>query len=236
MTKTAIIKTLRRARVTLDELTTLLTEVEAILNDRPLTCIGETDTPAPLTPAHLLNGRQITGLPHEAVDLDEIADRNFMDTSSLTKRAKRLSSLLDHFWQKWSTEYIPALRERHIRSKRGHLETRAKVGDIVLVHSDETKRVNWKMAKIESLIYGQDGIARAAQIKTASGVTNRPIARLYPLEVTAEDTQKDNENPNTTQPQVKPIATVNRPPTRNVSKIARTKINKWANVLNNQDD
>ncbi|XP_064621909.1 uncharacterized protein LOC135484415 [Lineus longissimus] len=239
MTKMAIIKTLRRARVTLDELTTLVTQVEGILNDRPLTYIGDMDITAPLTPAHLLHGRQITGLPYEATDLDELADPNFGD--SLNKRAKRLAVLIDHFWQQWSSEYIPSLRERHIRSKRGHRETRVKVGEIVLVHSDETKRVNWKIAKIERLIYGQDGIARAAQNKTSSGVTNRPIARLYPLEVTAAETapiaaqvhEKHNEAQQNTTQQA-PVN--NRPPTRNASKNARNKIMQWANVLNGKDD
>ena len=51
------------------------------------------------------------------------------------------------------------------------------MGDIVLVHND-TPRTMWKLAVIEELIRGNDGLVRAANIRTATG---RPIARLVPL-------------------------------------------------------
>ena len=56
------------------------------------------------------------------------------------------------------------------------------MGD-VLVH-DDSARVNWKLAVVESLNKGADGLVRSANIRTATGRTNRPIAHLYPLEVT----------------------------------------------------
>ena len=55
-----------------------------------------------------------------------------------------------------------------------------------LVH-DNTARVNWKLAVIESLNKGGDGMIRSANIRTTTGRTNRPTARLYPLEVTAPE-------------------------------------------------
>ena len=58
-----------------------------------------------------------------------------------------------------------------------------KVGD-VLVH-DDTPRVNWKYAIIEGVIRGNDGLIRAANIRTSTGKTTRPITKLYPLEVTS---------------------------------------------------
>jgi len=53
----------------------------------------------------------------------------------------------------------------------------------VLVH-DECPRINWKLAVIEGLTTGNDGMVRSANIRT---VTNRPVSKLYPLEVTAND-------------------------------------------------
>ena len=38
---------------------------------------------------------------------------------------------------------------------------------------------------IEKLIIGNNGLVRAVNVRTANGRTNRPIVRLYPLEVTA---------------------------------------------------
>ena len=60
-----------------------------------------------------------------------------------------------------------------------------KVGDVVLIH-DDSPRARWKMAVIENLIKGNDGNIRAAEVRTNTGKTNRPIARLYPLEITSE--------------------------------------------------
>ena len=63
-----------------------------------------------------------------------------------------------------------------------------KVGDVVLIHND-SPRTSWRMAVIENLIKGNDGYVRAAEVRTSSGRTNRPIARLYPLEITSEVVQ-----------------------------------------------
>jgi len=61
-----------------------------------------------------------------------------------------------------------------------------KPGNVVLIHDDIT-RVNWKMAVIESVNKGVDGKIRSANIRTPTGRTNRPVAWLYPLEL-SEDT------------------------------------------------
>jgi len=56
--------------------------------------------------------------------------------------------------------------------------------------------VHWKLALVEKLIKGNDGQIRAAHICTSSGKTNRPIAKLYPLETTAQEqsTEPNQEN------------------------------------------
>lgn len=60
-----------------------------------------------------------------------------------------------------------------------------KIPDVVLVQEDGLP-IDRKMAVIEKLIISEDGKVRAAEIKTANGRTNRPISKLYPLEVTDE--------------------------------------------------
>ena len=40
------------------------------------------------------------------------------------------------------------------------------------------------MAVIESVVTGNDGEVRSANIRTKSGITNRPVTKLYLLEVT----------------------------------------------------
>ena len=40
------------------------------------------------------------------------------------------------------------------------------------------------MAVVESLVTGKDNGAHSASIRSRNGVTNRPVTKLYPLEVT----------------------------------------------------
>ncbi|VDI32061.1 Hypothetical predicted protein, partial [Mytilus galloprovincialis] len=59
LTKNCIKKVLGRALVTFRVLETIVIEIEAILNDRPLTHVSTDLTDdEPLTPSHLLYGRR----------------------------------------------------------------------------------------------------------------------------------------------------------------------------------
>ena len=55
---------------------------------------------------------------------------------------------------------------------------------------DDTPRLQCRLAVMEELIKGLDGFVRAARIQTNSGKTNRPIAKLYFLEI---NEWEDNE-------------------------------------------
>jgi hypothetical protein len=186
--KMTLKKVLGRSCVSLDELSTLLTEAEATINDRPITYVSSAQAdPVPLTPSQLVNGRMITTLPYELVDADLLNDPDYGQQAHYQKRSKRLELLSEHFWRRWSNEYLLALRERHIASHRpGKTENRIKVGDVVLVHSDNDKRIKWKLAVVQKLNEGNDGLVRSAVIKTNTGITNRPIVKLYPLEVNSD--------------------------------------------------
>ena len=54
-----------------------IVEVEALLNDHPLTHSSpDIGDPEAITPSHLLHGRRITTLPHVTTEDDEIPDPN----------------------------------------------------------------------------------------------------------------------------------------------------------------
>ena len=57
-------KVLRNAKVTLDELYTILVEIEGTLNNRPLTYMSSEEFDQALTPSHLICGRKLEQLPH----------------------------------------------------------------------------------------------------------------------------------------------------------------------------
>lgn len=74
--------------------------------------------------------------------------------------------------------------------RRGSQEEIIKVGDVVLMHAENVPRSSWKLAIVKKVLRGSDGLVRAAEIKTNSGVTNRSIHLLYPLEVTLTDSKE----------------------------------------------
>ena len=134
-------KVLGRANISLLMLETLVTEIEALLNDRPLTYVSSDAQDAErLIPAHLLYGRKIIILPCEKVEDDELEDLNFGEDSQIKRRAKLLALTLKHFCCKWKHEYLTALRESHKPSENNNQAI--KVGDIVLIH-DDIPRINW---------------------------------------------------------------------------------------------
>ena len=95
------------------------------------------------------------------------------------------STLGDEGYAIGQSNYFSALRESHRFDEKqtGDTVNRIKVGDVVLVHSDTEKRLNWQLAIVTELKMAKDNMVRSTAIKTKHGISNRPITNLYPLEV-----------------------------------------------------
>ena len=65
--KRCIIKVVGKAMLTFSEMNTLLVEVESIINARPLTYVHDDceGISYPLTPSHLINGRNMSNFPQD---------------------------------------------------------------------------------------------------------------------------------------------------------------------------
>lgn len=186
--KRCLKKTIGKAVLTYDELATAITEVEVILNSRPLSYVSTEDIEEPLTPSHLLIGRRALSLPDATLCEEEVDDLD-MSHAYLSKRLRYLNKSLDHFWKRWRAEYLLELRECHRYGDRNAgLGTDAiQVGDIVLVHGESRPRAQWRLGKVELLKKGADGHVRSASVRVHSKGTRtillkRPVKRLYPLE------------------------------------------------------
>jgi hypothetical protein len=241
LTKNSLKKVLGRANGTLEELQTISSETEAILNDRPLTHVSsELEDAEPLTPSHLLYGRRITTLPHPLYEDDEFRDPIFeSEPSNIDVQAKLRTHLIQHFWKRWRQEYLTSLREFH--KTTGNNSTEIRVGDVVQVH-DDTKRVNWRLAVVQSLIKRKDGLVRAENIKTSTGHTNRPVTKLYPLEVKSNSTTTekpkitidgtlDAKNPSTNPHPADVIDQRSSRPVRAKARLAKEKLKQWTSIL-----
>jgi len=163
-------KILGRARLNYTELYTVLTEIEASMNQRPLTYLGsDSRNLQAITPAYLAIGKALMTVP----DIPEKADVN------ISKRFRHLQTLLKHFWKRWSSEYLPTL------TKRTRWQTEFEVpkeGDVCLITEENISRPSWTLGRIIQAIRSKDGLVRTYKLKTASGVLTRPIQRLHLLE------------------------------------------------------
>ena len=197
-TKRCLRKVTGRAVLTLDEFTTIVIEIEAVINSRPLTYLSSSDTEEALTPSHLLTGRRIISLPDHLSHISEPEDEDFeIDSSQLTRRMKHLANVLNHFWKRWKSEYLNKLRVSHRYASKKPSQSPVTEGDVVVVHDDSLPRGLWKLGRIQRLIIGRDGEVRAATVKVASRGNQytqltRPLQRLFPLEIRMPSTPDPN--------------------------------------------
>ncbi|XP_036146036.1 uncharacterized protein LOC118646691 [Monomorium pharaonis] len=160
------------AILTYEELYTLLVQIEAILNSRPLTPMSsDPNDLAPLTPAHFLVGRSLTSP----------ADPTLTDVpESRLSRWQLIQSLQQHFWKRWSKEYISELQQHAIKTK---LTDPIVEGAMVLIKDDNLPSLKWRLGRVVTIHPGKDNVARVTTIKTSTGVTRIATAKLCPLPI-----------------------------------------------------
>ena len=148
---------------------TLVCEVEAIVNSRPLTFASPDDL-NPLSPNNLLTMKTTVILPppgqfqHEDV--------------YMRKRWRRVQYLANIFWSRWKREYLCTLQERQ---KWNHPKQNFQTGDIVLIKDENTPRNNWKMGRILEVKPDKHGLVRSVLIKTQSSEFLRPVNKVVLL-------------------------------------------------------
>lgn len=166
-TKRCLRKMLGRARLSVDEMHTAILEVESILNSRPLTYTSSADIEEPLTPSHLLVGRRLLNLPDGLTCLEDDDPDFELTTESMQARVRYFSSVLNHFWRRWSREYLLELRESH-RGRATKDRPHIKVGDVVLLEDPDKRRGFWRLACVEKLLAGKDDKVRGAEIRVST--------------------------------------------------------------------
>ncbi|XP_059047975.1 uncharacterized protein LOC131843364 [Achroia grisella] len=171
------LKRICNTSLTYEELDTLFTQIEAILNSRPLTPLSsDPNDLSPLTPGHFLIGRPISALPTSPPPLHP-------------NRYQLIEVLRQHFWSRWRNEYLCELQQRTKWKRR---QRDIQVGDLVVFKDATTPPLKWKLGRAVQLFPGSDGLCRVADFKTISGIERRALNKVCLLPTTllgAEDVQ-----------------------------------------------
>ncbi|KAH7974808.1 hypothetical protein HPB49_019796 [Dermacentor silvarum] len=127
-------------------------------------------------PSHFLLGKRATCLPQHLG-----ATQLQLTSVDLRRRSIQWQALTAHLWKRWRKGYFLFLLAAHEETPK--LPRRLQVGDVVLVHPDDSPPIPWKLAQVMELLPGLDGVARACCLKLASGsVIRRPVQKVYLLE------------------------------------------------------
>nr|CAI5867597.1 unnamed protein product [Callosobruchus analis] len=162
-------KTLGCASLDYDDLTTVLCECESVVNSRPLTCLSEDPKDfVALSPSMFLRDQFKTGLP----------DCDAVDHMSLCEGLRKIQSLRESLRSRFRAEYLGQLKL--IKDKKKHHSV--EVGDLVIVSSDNMRRLEWPIARVVEVLSGRDSNVHLVRVGTSSGRMLRPVQRLYPLE------------------------------------------------------
>ena len=157
--KSSLRKIIGNSLLNFEELSTFLCQGEGTLNLRPLTYLNEDDIDEPLTPFHLLHGRNILSTASTS--------KHFFPTH--TKRLKHNSSLIVHFWRRFSTCYLGDLKQFNLyRKSKSSTKQEISVGDVVLIKEDLLPRNRWRLGRVKELVIGRDGFIRGAKLATTS--------------------------------------------------------------------
>uniref|UniRef100_A0A1I7VD24 DUF5641 domain-containing protein n=1 Tax=Loa loa TaxID=7209 RepID=A0A1I7VD24_LOALO len=172
LTKEALRKAVGRRLLTEREMTTLITEIEGILNTRPLTYVGFDDYRI-IRPIDFISPMASLDIPIKYENQEEEYTPYVLKTrDNLIKHWTSNLKTLDVFWKLWREDYLATLRERQqkeIHSPRLIKKRLPQVNEIVLLVEPNDPR---------------DGRTRSVTIQLPNGKQlDRSLNMVCPLEI-----------------------------------------------------
>ena len=83
--KSCLKKNLSKAKLSFDEIQTVIIQIESVLNSRPLTYLYSSELEEPLTPSHLVIGRRLLSLPEQYFE----EDINYNETAEVARKREQ---------------------------------------------------------------------------------------------------------------------------------------------------
>ncbi|XP_058828191.1 uncharacterized protein LOC131688061 [Topomyia yanbarensis] len=179
--KNHMYRQLRNSRLSFEDLNTVLTEIEAAMNSRPLVPLSEDPNDLScLTPAHFLIGSTMHFIP----------ETNIMDVQmSRLNHYQSMQRLFQQFWHHWRGEY---LQEMQKCTKLTGENNELRIGRLVVIVDEFQHPVKWPLARILSIHPGPDQLTRVVTLRTARGVLKRPITKICLLPCESYDESAAN--------------------------------------------
>lgn len=178
--KSALYATLGAQTVAEEVLHTVLTEVEGILNSKPLGYVSSDASDLdPVTPIVLLMWRPDGSLPQVVYPGNELISH---------RRWRHSQVLADHFWARFIRLYVPSLQV--------HQKWQASPADlvqdsVVMIADPQLPRALWPIGRVIKTHLSPDGHIRSADVKVRERVYTRPVARLVVLPALPSGDDKD---------------------------------------------
>ena len=168
-TKKALHVTVGEQVLTWNEMSTVFSEVECLVNSLPLGYpSNDANDIQPLTPNHFILGRATAEVPQGP----------FREVKNCRKRYEYVQALVQQFWNRFHREYLQSLMRR---AKWKTKKRQFKVGDIVLVADESVARGKWNLARIVEVYPGRDGVIRNVRLKTNSGEYQWSVQKCCPI-------------------------------------------------------
>ncbi|XP_055527713.1 uncharacterized protein LOC129720280 [Wyeomyia smithii] len=170
--KTVLKKVYQSTSLTLFGLSTLLCQIEAILNSRPLYSLSSDPTePEVLTPGHFIINRPLLAIPEPSL--------MHLPTNRLS-HWQRIQQLREHFWKRRSKEYVTELQ---VSGKWTNKRNNIRPGMIVVLKEDNLPPQCWRLGRVVKVYPGADDLVRVVDVQTKTGTFQRPIHKLAPLPI-----------------------------------------------------
>ncbi|XP_037930931.1 uncharacterized protein LOC119665760 [Teleopsis dalmanni] len=141
----------------------------SLIQEQTKTCIWR-HVPSKSNPADIISrGGPLVGTVEPTVDSEEWSHKD---------RWLRISAIQQHFWRRWSAEYLHELQQKVKWTKK---QKNLNEGDMVLIAEENLPSKQWLIGRVLKVTRDAKGWVRVADVKTKNGEVRQAIHKLAPI-------------------------------------------------------